>query len=81
MVSFGGDLLDLDRAIRIIDYDINEGERVSDQEQVEAHKKFFKELFSVDLMDKRGKYKSAYQIFSEASNNKLKNNSVQISNH
>lgn len=81
MVSYGGGLLDLDRAIRIINYDINEGERVSDQEQVEAHKKFFKELFSVDLMDERGKYKSAYQIFSEASNNKLKNNSVQISNH
>jgi len=72
----GGDLLDLDRAIRIINY-----ERVSDQKQIEAHKKFFKELFSVDLMDERGKYKSAYQIFSEASNNKLKNNSVQISNH
>lgn len=77
----GGDLLDLDRAIRIINYDINEDERVSDQKQIEAHKKFFKELFSVDLMDERGKYKSAYQIFSEASNNKLKNNSVQISNH
>lgn len=43
MVSYGGGLLDLDRAIRIINYDANEN--ASESEQLEAFKVFFKELF------------------------------------
>ena len=71
--------MELDRAIRIINYDINE--RASDHEYFEAYKTFFKELFNVDIIEKNGNYKSLYQIFSEASNNKLKSNSAQIFNN
>lgn len=71
--------MELDRAIRIINYDIDE--RVSsNQEQFEAYKTFFKELFNTDIIDQNGNYKSAYQIFSEASKNKFKSNSAQVSN-
>lgn len=66
MVSLGGDLLDLDRAIRIINYDIDEN--ASESEQLEAFKVFFKELFYTDIQNSDGGYKSAYDIFLEASN-------------
>ena len=71
--------MDLDRVIRIINYDIDE--KVSNsQEQFEAYKIFFKELFNTDIIDENGNYKSVYQIFSEASKSKFKGNSAQISN-
>lgn len=65
MVSYGGDLLDLDRAIRIINYDIDEN--ASESEQLEAFKVFFKEFFYTDIQNSDGGYKSAYDIFLEAS--------------
>lgn len=65
MASYGGDLLDLDRAIRIINYDIDEN--ASESEQLEAFKVFFKELFYTDIQNSDGGYKSAYDIFLEAS--------------
>lgn len=57
--------MDLDRAIRIINYDIDEN--VSESEQLEAFKVFFKELFYTDIQNSDGGYKSAYDIFLEAS--------------
>ena len=57
--------MDLDRAIRIIDYDIDEN--VSESEQVEALKVFFKELFDTDIQNSDGGYRSIYDVFSEAS--------------
>lgn len=57
--------MDLYRAIRIIDYDIDEN--VSESEQVEALKVFFKELFDTDIQNSDGGYKSIYDVFSEAS--------------
>ena len=71
--------MDLDRAIRIINYDADE-KVSSNQEQFEAYKIFFKELFNTDIIDQNGNYKSAYQIFSEACTNKFKSNSAQASN-
>lgn len=73
--------MELDRAIRIINYDIDE-KVSSNQEQFEAYKTFFKELFNTDIIDENDNYKSAYQIFSEASKNKfkIKSNSAQASN-
>ena len=65
MVSCGGDLLDLDRAIRIINYDINEN--ASESEQLEAFKVFFKELFDTDIQNSDGEYRSIHDVFSEAS--------------
>ena len=65
MVSWGGCLLDLDRAIRIINYDANES--ASESEQLEAFKVFFKELFDTDIQNSDGGYKSIYDVFSEAS--------------
>lgn len=65
MVSYGGGLLDLDRAIRIINYDANEN--ASESEQLEAFKVFFKELFDTDIQNSDGGYKSIYDVFSEAS--------------
>lgn len=66
MVSFGGGLLELDRAIRIINYDANEN--ASESEQLEAYRVFFKELFDTDIQNSDGRYKSIYDVFSEASN-------------
>ena len=43
LVSWGGDLLELDRAIRIINHNANEN--ASESEQLEAFKVFFKECF------------------------------------
>ena len=57
----------LDRAIRIINYDINEN--ASKQEEFEAYKVFFKKLFNTDIQNDNGEYKSMYDIFSEASKN------------
>lgn len=57
--------MDLDRAIRIINYDIDEN--ASESEQVEALKVFFKELFDIDIQNDDGGYKSIYDIFLEAS--------------
>lgn len=57
--------MDLDRAIRIINYDIDEN--ASQPEQLEAFKVFFKELFDTDIQNSDGGYKSAYDIFLEAS--------------
>ena len=37
------------------------------QEQLEAFKVFFKELFDTDIQNSDGGYKSAYDIFLEAS--------------
>lgn len=71
--------MDLDRAIRIINYDADE-KVSSNQEQFEAYKTFFKELFNTDIIDQSDNYKSVYQIFSEASTNKFKGNSAQASN-
>jgi hypothetical protein len=65
LVSYGGDLLDLDRAIRIINYDIDEN--ASESEQLEAFKVFFKELFDTDIQNSDGGYKSVHDIFLEAS--------------
>ena len=47
LVSYGGNILDLDRAIKIINYDIDEN--ASESEQLEAFKVFFKELFDTDI--------------------------------
>ena len=57
--------MELDRAIRIINYDIDEN--ASKLEQLEAFKVFFKELFDTDIQNSDGGYKSAYDIFLEAS--------------
>ena len=57
--------MELDRAIRIIIYDIDEN--ASESEQLEAFKIFFKELFDTDIQNSDGGYKSAYDIFLEAS--------------
>lgn len=57
--------MELDRAIRIINYDANEN--VSESEQLEAFKIFFKELFDTDIQNSNGEYRSMYDIFSEAS--------------
>lgn len=57
--------MDLDRAIKIINYDIDEN--ASESEQLEAFKIFFKELFDTDIQNSDGGYKSAYDIFLEAS--------------
>lgn len=57
--------MDLDRAIRIINYDIDEN--ASQPEQLEAFKVFFKELFDTDIQNSDDGYKSAYDIFLEAS--------------
>ena len=65
MVSYGGGLLELDRAIRIINHDIDEN--VSESEQLEAFKVFFKELFDTDIQNSDGGYRSIYDVFSEAS--------------
>ena len=65
MVSYGGGLLDLDRAIKIINYDADEN--ASESEQLEAFKVFFKELFDTDIQNSNGEYRSIYDIFSEAS--------------
>lgn len=70
--------MELDKAIRIINYDIDEN--ASESEQFEAYKTFFKELFNTDIIDENSNYKSAYQIFSETSKNKFKSNSAQDSN-
>lgn len=55
--------MDLDRAIRIINYD---DENVSESEQLEAFKVFFKELYDTDIQNSDGGYKSIYDVFSEA---------------
>ena len=65
MVSYGGGLLELDRAIRIINHDIDEN--ASESEQLEAFKVFFKELFDTDIQNSDGGYRSIYDVFSEAS--------------
>ena len=65
MVSYGGDLLELDRAIRIINYDINENS--SESEQLEAFKVFFKKLFDTDIQNSDEKKKNIYDVFTEAS--------------
>ena len=57
--------MELDRAIRIINYDVNEN--VSESEQLEAFKVFFKELFDTDIQNNDGEYRSIYDVFSEAS--------------
>lgn len=57
--------MELDRAIRIINYDIDEN--ASESEQLEAFKVFFKELFDTDIQNSNGEYKNMYDIFSEAS--------------
>ena len=56
--------MELDRAIRIINYDIDEN--VSESEQLEAFKVFFKELFDTDIQNSDGEYRSIYDVFSEA---------------
>lgn len=57
--------MELDRAIRIINYDIDEN--ASESEQLEAFKVFFKELFDTDIQNSDGGYRSIYDVFSEAS--------------
>lgn len=57
--------MDLDRAIRIINYDTRE--KVTNLEQVEAYRTYFKELFDTDIQDECGNYKSVYQILLETS--------------
>ena len=57
--------MDLDRAIRIINYDTDENASAS--EQLEAFKVFFKELFDTDIQNGDGGYKSIYDVFLEAS--------------
>ena len=57
--------MDLDRAIKIINYDADEN--ASESEQVEAFKVFFKELFDTDIQNDDGGYKSIYEVFLEAS--------------
>lgn len=57
--------MELDRAIRIINYDIDEN--ASESEQLEAFKVFFKELFDTDIQNSDGGYRSIYEVFSEAS--------------
>lgn len=57
--------MNLDRAIRIINYNANEN--ASESEQLEAFKVFFKELFDTDIQNSDGGYKSIYDVFSEAS--------------
>ena len=57
--------MELDRAIRIINHDIDEN--ASGSEQLEAFKVFFKELFDTDIQNSDGGYRSIYDVFSEAS--------------
>lgn len=57
--------MELDRAIRIINYDANEN--ASESEQLEAFKVFFKELFDTDIKNSNGEYRNMHDIFSEAS--------------
>ena len=57
--------MDLDRAIKIINYDADEN--ASESEQLEAFKVFFKELFDTDIQNGDGGYRSIYDVFSEAS--------------
>ena len=54
--------MDLDRAIKIINYDIDEN-----ASQLEAFKVFFKELFDTDIQNSDGEYRSIHDVFSEAS--------------
>ena len=53
--------MELDRAIRIINYDIDEN--ASESEQLEAFKVFFKELFDTDIQNSDGVYRSIYDVF------------------
>lgn len=57
--------MELDRAIRIINHDIDEN--ASESEQLEAFKVFFKELFDTNIQNSDGEYRSMYDVFSEAS--------------
>lgn len=56
--------MDINRAIEIINMP---PEASSPEEEIEAYKVFFKELFDVDVKNKNGEYKSVYNIFKEAS--------------
>lgn len=62
--------MELDRAIKIINYDIDEN--ASESEQLEAFKVFFKELFDTDIQNSDGGYRSIYDVFSEASKSTIK---------
>ena len=69
--------MELDRAIRIINAD----ENASESEQLEAFKVFFKELFDTDIQNSDGRYRSIYDVFSEASkkfHNKTENITMQL---
>lgn len=57
--------MDLDRAIKIINYDADES--ASESEQLEAFKVFFKELYDTDIQNSNGEYRTIYDVFSEAS--------------
>ena len=54
--------MELDRAIRIINYDIDENVI-----SIVIKGKKYKELFDTDIQNSDGGYKSAYDIFLEAS--------------
>ena len=63
--------MDINEAVKIIN-----GDTVNiptDEELLNAHKIFFKS-FGVELQNNDGTYKSAYQIFGEASRNFNKSN-------
>lgn len=61
--------MDLNQAIKII----NEHPLLTpEEESIEAYSTFFKCLYGVDIKDSSDNYKSIYDIFLEASNNRQK---------
>ena len=57
--------MELNKAIRIINQDMNEN--ILEQDQLEAFRVFFKELFDTDIQNNNGGYKSMHEVFSKAS--------------
>ena len=57
--------MDLNEAINIINYE----KCATEQEQLEAQKVFWKELFKVDVQNMDGTYRSMNDIMEEASQN------------
>lgn len=70
--------MNINKAIEIINMP---PEASSPEEEIEAYKVFFKELFDVDVKDKNGEYKSVYNIFKEASEIWSKQKENQDHNH
>jgi hypothetical protein len=58
--------MELSEAIKIINYEVYD-RCVTKEEEVEAQRVFWRDLFKVDIQNSDGSYKSVYSIFEEAS--------------